>query len=798
MTKQVKIIVFSCLYMLGILAFFPNNMLLISAVIFFTILGLMYKNIISPKYAILLCAVFITGLINTSFHIKYTDDLSQLADSKDLTMTARVLSIPTNTEKDRTKFYAKVLSAEIEENKISDSNNNIKYENLKAKTLITLNASQDKYKNIKIGDTLKLTGSLKSPQTGKNPSQFDYARYLRFKDTFSLFYVNDKWEILHGADGITGRILSKLNDIRTRILKIHEKNIKSPMIEILGGIIFGDDAVNPDNDIKKSFINSGIFHILAASGMNVTLIFGIWFFFARNLRLNYKFSIFSGILLILFYTCMTGFGPPIIRAAIMLTLILIGKLINRKSSTMAILFTVAFIMLLFSPLMIFDIGFQLSFIITFALIFTAPLLTFHFKHKICNYIFGSCLIPVIAQFFAAPLQMYYFNTFTMYSVAANILIIPVLSIVSFLGFISSILAMIPFIANKVCLIADFILNPLLIYIVKVADLFSYLPYSVIYLKKPSVFQILLYFSIIISIIALIRFKSKIKNIIPILSVIIITFALTFIPIKNKNPEIIFFSVENADAILIKSPQNRYFIIDSGKAPYKTSASQAKNIIIKYLTDKGIKDINACIITHFDADHAGGTIDLLENLNVNKIFISESYEDTMLSAKILDYFSSNNIQAIPVKETQNIYEEDNFSINITKPEGLKVKTENQKSIITSLKYYDKTALFMGDGDIITYNSIPANFKENIILLKSGHHGAKDTINSDMIKNTKLTVISTGKNIYNHPSPDTIKILEDNNKKYYRTDYQNAIKVIFTAEGIKHYCFSPVNKKFILQE
>ena len=60
------------------------------------------------------------------------------------------------------------------------------------------------------------------------------------------------------------------------------------MLEILGGIIFGDDAVNPDEDTKETFINSGIFHILAASGMNVTLILGIWLFFARKLKLNYR------------------------------------------------------------------------------------------------------------------------------------------------------------------------------------------------------------------------------------------------------------------------------------------------------------------------------------------------------------------------------------------------------------------------------------------------------------------------------------------------------------------------------
>ena len=277
MTKQTKIIIFSCLYMFGILTFFSNYLLIFCVILFATILGLMYKNTFSPKFSIILCLIFIVGLINSAIHIKYSDDLTPYTDSN-LKLSAKVLTIPTNVNKDKTKFYAKVLSIYTEQGNIDIKN---------AKTLVTINDTEYKFKNIKIGDTLLMEGSLKSPQTSKNPSQFNYAKYLQLRDTFSLFYVAENWKILRNADDNIGKLLAKLNDTRSNILKIHAKNIKSPMIEVLGGIIFGDDAVNPDNETKKSFINSGIIHILAASGMNVTLIFGIWFFFAKTLRFNY-------------------------------------------------------------------------------------------------------------------------------------------------------------------------------------------------------------------------------------------------------------------------------------------------------------------------------------------------------------------------------------------------------------------------------------------------------------------------------------------------------------------------------
>lgn len=778
MSKQAKIILFTCLYITGIIATFSKGMLFfgILAVLALTVFQII-KKYFPAKYFVSLLLIFFIGLANANFHLKFDDDLTSYAGN-DVTIKAKVISIPSNNVKNRTKFYAKALNVSFDE---------FYKENLEAKTLITINDNQEKLNKIKIGDTLELKGRLRAPTTATNPSQFDYARYLQNKNTFSLLYVNENWQIISSANDFNGKLIRKLNDTRNKILDIHRQNIQSPMIEILGGMIFGDDAVNPDDETKDAFIKSGIFHILAASGMNVTLIFGIWFFFARKLRFNYKFSIFAGIVLILVYTCMTGFGAPIIRAFLMLTLILIGKLLDKKTSTMSLLFIVGFLMLIYNPLMIFDIGFQLSFLVTFALILTAPLITFEGKHKIINCTLGACLIPVVAQFYAAPLQMYYFNTFSLYSIFANIAIIPVLSLVSFIGFISSILALIPIWANKICFVADFILNPFLIYIIKVADFFASLPYAVIDMPKPSIIQLLLYFAIII----LLTLKTK-KRIIAILAVI---FALTFLPNIRNNSEIIFFSVGNADAALIKSPQNKYYIIDTGKLPYKNGASQADYIIIKYLKDKGIKDIEGLILSHFDADHAGGTLDLLEKLNIKNIYLSDTFEDTYLSSQINKFIKENNLKYTIINENTQIAKENDFDLKVIKPTDKTLKSENDKSIIALLQSANHKILFMGDGSTNTYKTLPEEYKTNVSIVKSGHHGAENTVNKEITDNCKFFIISTGPNVYGHPSENTLNLISENNRQYYRTDYHNAIKVILKNKEAEIFFYSPNKKRFI---
>ena len=786
MSKQSKIILFACMYIAGIMGFF-SNLLLAAEIIVICIFVLMFfrKNLFSFKYLSALIIIFCLGLINTALKFNLYDDLSSYGDCY-ADFTAKVLTIPSNNIQGKTKFFAQVYSIQSE---------NITKNNLNAKSYITITDEQEKINNLKIGDTLKLHGRLKIPEQAKNPSQFDYAKYLQFKNTFSLIYVHDNWQIIGETQDFKGKFIRKLNDTRNSILDIHKQNINSPMIEILGGIIFGDDAVNPDEITRDNFINSGIIHILAASGMNVTLIFGIWFFISSKLRFNYRFSIITGILLILFYTCMTGFGPPFIRGFLMLFFVLIGKLIDRTAPTLGLLFLVAFFMLVYNPLMIFDIGFQLSFIVTFGLILSAPLFVFNFKFKPFNVILSACIVPLIAQIFAAPLQLYYFNTFTVYSVFANIAIVPVLSIVSFVGFISSILALIPVIANKVCYFADLILNPLLIFIVKTAEFFSSLPNSVIYLKKPALFQLILYFAFILLLICILFYKifnKKVKFIAVSLFCILL---ISFIPIKNNNPEIIFFSVGNADAALIKSPRNQYFLVDTGKMPYLSSTSQAKYIIIKYLKDKGIKNIHSLILSHFDADHAGGTVDILKELNVGRVYITDTFENTNLAKDIFKYIEENNINSIIVNNETQIYNEGNFSIDIIKPKGENIISENQKSLIAKISYYDHGILFMGDGDINSFKVLTDKFKKNTNIIKVGHHGAKDTVDNNMAENITTFILSTGPNVYNHPNPKTLEVLTKHGNNILRTDYNNAIKIKLYKNKYKTYSYSPKYKKFV---
>ncbi len=754
------------MYIVGIFAYFTNFALIFC--FFISVLGIIgiLKNYVSIKLVLFWIFVFYLGYINCILRIKTSDELVQLAP-QNCSIEGQIVSIPNSNFSDRIKFF---------------------FQTNKGKTLVTIYDANENFSNLKIGNYYKITGKLRIPFEAVNPSQFDYGNYLKNFGAFTTFYAdNSETILLNRPLTLKWKFFQKLNNIRYRIIDTHRKYLKSPNIEILGGIVFGDDAVAPPDYIKSIFINSGLLHILAASGMNVAFIYGFWFFILNKLfRAPVKISITSGMIVIILYSMMTGLGASVIRATIMILFVLVGKLIDRDAHSIALLSLVAMLMLIYNPAYINDVGFQLSFIVTFGLLVSSDF----FKHKgnkIIGFFKDSFLIPLIAQFWVAPLQIFYFNTFSLYSVFANAITAMFLPLISFGGFISSIIAIITPISDVTCQIFDFVLNPFLNILVFVSEYFAKLPHSLIETTHPNIFQMVLYYVIILLVTLLFKvFSRKVLFSTLILTCILI---ISTINIPNHNLEITAFAIQNADAFLIKTPQNKYFIIDTAKSGFKGGKSQAEIIILKYLKDKGIKNFEGMIISHFDNDHAGGAVDLYNNLKIKNTYINTICANSMTSRNIIEKIKPLTL----AKNNTVIYKEPNLEIR-NYISNIK-NNDNENSIITGLKYKNFSMLFMGDAGIMAYNTLKNDLPKNITILKLGHHGAKNVIDKNMLEslNPQYILISSAHNDKNHPHALTLNTLRKRN--LLRTDIHNSIRFIVNKKGLEIFTFDHDFKKYI---
>ena len=763
-------------------AFFLTLLLIFSAV----------KNFFSYKIIIIWALIFYFGVINTALRVKDTDDLLDIAPVNS-TIYGKIISVPQVRDSGKIQFFFRV--------------NKIKYDNTEKdftneKVLVTLN-SDDKFN---IYDSYKIRGRLSTPFKAGNPSQFDYGNYLRNFDTYAVFYGQNPYsmkdlsiscyEKITAKKSFSEKVLQKISDFRENILKSHSQYLSSPNLEILGGIVFGDDAVPPPANIKQSFINSGLLHILAASGMNVGFIYSFFFLIMNFIRVPFRINNSICILAVLTYVLMTGLGASVVRAALMLLFVLIGKLINRDAHNISLLSFVAFLMLIYNPMYLNDVSFQLSFIVTLGLLIMIPYLV-QSKLKIVNCITGTIAIPIIAQLWVIPIQIFYFNNISIYSVFANIMSVPFIAVISFGGFISSLLSLIGPLSNIICKSFDFILNPLITVLVNISDFWGTLPHSTMQTSHPCPFQIAIYYLILINI--TLFFDKNIRDkYVKLLSICLPVFMsillISTISVPNRNLEITAFDVGNADAFMIKTPDNNYMMIDTGKAGYNGGKSQAEMLMLKYFADKGINKLNFIIVTHFDNDHCGGTIDLLNGLNVNTVYVNSLNHNSKQAQDIYKTAKTQNVNLREAQNNQTIYDKDGLKIKNLIVNNTKGVDDNESSIVTLLTYGKFLMLFTGDAGVETLNKVKQNLPKNITVLKVGHHGASGVINKSLAEylNPKYSLISTGENKFGHPSIYTMETLH--NSTILRTDINNSIKFTADKNGFKILTYNQKRKKY----
>lgn len=779
--KNLLMLLTAGIYVIALFSVLSGYVLLFSCLLLILSLVLIIKNSLPIKYILIWNLLFYLGIINTNFRIRDIDDLLNLAPVNS-EISGKIVSIPQEENNNDIKFFFNVDKIKF---------NSIEKELQNEKVLVTLN-SPLALKDLKLYTSGSLKGRLSKPFKAGNPSQFDYGNYLRNHGAYAVFYAKD-FTINHKKLSFKEKTLQRINSYREKVLKNHSKYLSSPNLEILGGIVFGDDAVSPPQNIKQSFANSGLLHILAASGMNVAFIYGFFFWIFSRLRMNFKLSVLLGMLMVSIYTLMTGLGPSIIRAAGMLLFVLAGKLIDRDAHSISLLSFVGLLMLLYNPLYVNDVGFQLSFVVTFGILLMAPIII-KLNNKIFDYIIAAIAIPIIAQLWVIPIQIFYFNNISIYSVFANIMSTPIIALISFGGFISSLLSAIAPIADFICRIFDFILNPIISILVNISDFWGHLPNASIQTSHPTVLQIILYYGILLSAIGLLQKEMREKYCkhlaISCFSLLIILLT-SLIPIKNNNLEITTFDVGNADCFLIKTPKNDYIMIDTGRAGYKGGKSQAEIIVLRYLKDRGIKKLNTLIITHFDNDHCGGAVDVIKELNIDKVYVNDLNHDSFAANAIYKITKSKSSLNL-AQNKQCVYNKD--GLKLTNLLGVSSDNDNENSILTLLEYNNFTMLFTGDVSINGLINVLDNIPQNISVLKVPHHGAISGLNKEIIEhlNPCYSIISVGENKFGHPATYTLALLR--NAKVLRTDIHNSILIKVNKNKTRVFTYDLKKKRW----
>ena len=293
-----------------------------------------------------------------------------------------------------------------------------------------------------IGSHLKIIGAVYKNRETINPNQFDYGRYLENQEIYAQLYTNSN-QVKVGKRDYT--VWSAISNFRTTIIRNLEKsNFKSEELHIVIALILGQQQdISPE--IVKDYQYAGAVHILSVSGLHVAFILMFITFLLKPIPNSKKGSLLKVGIIVLFlwfFGILAGLSPSVVRSVTMFSFVAIGTHLRRTANIYHTLLVSMLLILLIQPSFLFDVGFQLSYLALFFILWLQPILASIWlpKNKILTYFWDIITVSFAAQIGAMPLSIYYFHQFPGLFFITNLIIIPMLTLILGLGVLVVVIA----------------------------------------------------------------------------------------------------------------------------------------------------------------------------------------------------------------------------------------------------------------------------------------------------------------------------------------------------------------------
>lgn len=677
-----------------------------------------------------------------------------------------------------------------------------------------LQVKKESIQELKYGDMVQIEGEYTKPEEQRNYRGFNVQTYLKTKKIVGIVKASEIEIIGRKKANLFKTLCHAISlQIKNNINQVFEEQTAS----MLKGLLLGDTSY-VEEELKEDFRIANMSHILAISGMHINyIIIGLTTFFNRKIgKRSTKIVI---ILFLILYMFITGVSPSVTRASVMGVLVMISGLIYRKNDIWTSLSISLFFILINNPYSIMNVGLQLSYLGTIGIMlfynFVFQLLdTIKLKHRSYKKRKSKWLekmkeilaVSVSAQIMILPVMLYHFNIFGLYFILSNFFISVIIGPIILMGFVFIILSLLSI--SCASLLFPFLEGgiQILIQISKVSDL----PFSKIYMATPNVAVIIVYYILIIlvkyvyfayhnksttttqrrikNIISLLKYKIRLKKKKSITILIILMSAVLVFRYIPKELRIYFVDVGQGDCTFIVTPQNQTILVDGGGSEF-SQYDVGKNIVIPYLLDRGYTKIDYIMISHFDRDHVGGILSLMEELQVENVIFARQEENSNNYQEFIELVKEKNIKLIMVEKGSRIRIENEIYFDILWPQKKQMKENpfNNNSIVAKLVYHEFSILFTGDIEEKAEKEILQEINPSCLettVLKVAHHGSKTSTTTDILKEIKpkIAFIGVGKNNnFGHPNNQIIEKLQDYGVKIYRTDENGEIIITVNKKG-----------------
>jgi competence protein ComEC len=667
------------------------------------------------------------------------------------------------------------------------------------------------------GDSLRIKGKLEDPPKF---ADFDYQAYLAREGIYSTMRFA-QIEILERGTGWgpTAWIYS----IRTRLSQSLAQSLPEPQASLAQGIILGIRTTIPDS-LRSNLSITGTAHLLAISGMNLTIVTGIlvslglWIFGRRH-----YFYIWITLAAIWIYALITGMEAPVVRSSIMATIFLLAELTGRQKSSFVALTLSAAVMVGVNPQVLWTISFQLSYLSMVGLIFIAPYLQ-NLGHRTVQAFLkeegpARIVLPVIDSFSVAlastvavwPLVAYKFGLISYIGPLATVLITPVFSAIIFGGMATAVIGiMSPSTGQVIGWVAWLFIS----YMLWLVNAFANLPAASIKNDSISIGLVWTYYAIFIMVIYIMSNLRKITRvilriieqsksglhrafelysalpkkylIIPLLILALLT-SLAAVSLPDKYLHVSFLNVGEGDASLIHNG-NQNILIDGGPS------SQAICLGLSQKLPFWDRSLDLVILTHPHLDHLSGLIEVLKRYKVKQILAPDLAYDSPFYTEWERLIEQKHITHIMARADQSITLGNGVIINVLSPpeDGSSdaVDDIDEDGLVLRLTKDHISFLFTADiGQETEQRLVRQRAELFCTVLKVGHHGSSGSTCKDFLTQAgpQAAVISVGAdNSFGHPDEQVLNRLKENlgsDDNIYRTDVDGTIEFITDGKTLR---------------
>lgn len=669
--------------------------------------------------------------------------------------------------------------------------------------------------NVQIGSYISVSGTLCRPMPAENPGGFDAQAYLWSRGIDGILYqpvcrVTDS--SVAGSLPALLRGYYKWKDIVYRLrCRLTEKLYlitDSSTAGMYAGILLGDKNGIPAG-LLRLYQMAGISHILAISGLHVTLLGMGVFRLLRRTGMRLSWTTALSFIWILFYGMLTGWSFATIRAVVMLCIVIGGECLGRGADLLTGTAATLGIMLLAEPYRLLDGGMVLSFTAIYGVAFGRYVLqrlrlmqrVKRLRHKrLCYMLLSSVMMSLCLQLVMVPVIARLYYVIPAYSVLVNLLVVPLLTPVLLSGAAGLLIGCINAGCGYVlCVPGKYILR----FYTWLCECTVRLPGSSIGTGKPKLWLIALYYLLLVF---FVYFSTeapqrKLRELLyrkrhvwygrkswcrVMLIVYCCMIGLAGAGLYGLHQytlceQVTFLDVGQGDGILIRTEAGTNLVIDGGSV---SRDSLGEYVLLPALRSLAMTRVDYWFVSHTDADHISGLLEILalgevSGVHIENLVVSAYAAQDEEMSELVHLASVQGISVYYMDVGEYVTDGESFLMRCLHPDGAFV-AEDKNEASLALEYQSDyfRMLFTGDmgADALRYmlTEEMSGAGRRYDVVKAPHHGSKYSCMEELYDMTDAVVISCGQNNrYGHPHEEVIRLLEEKNIRIYRTDYDGAV-------------------------